>query len=294
MDPLEQLRAEAFGTDESSLVLPVVDPIEAHYVVTCNEPPDDPWVAADQTLATVTPLDLLDDVRSLTRSACGIAIVEAWEAPPLRWQLIASAGGDAAQIVRAQGARWHLLIRSAGHPGRRMVHQWAALAVARALQARTGGVLIDPVVDRLIPRFVRSARSNDVLADHRRDLLSQWVWVHHSVEDGGTHWMTTDGLKRFGLPELSTHGVPAPSVQDACYLLMGMAHRLVIDQAATIGHLPRPPAFRAVPRRWTLTRKDWAATYPPASELGWMQQCIVSLSETAHDSGRGVPMLEVA
>ncbi len=313
MDPLEQLHRSRFGTDRTTLVLPVTDPLEACYAVTCEQPPADVWRAAEHSLAAVTPLDLLDDVRFALGPTSGICVVEAWRAPPIRWRLVASAGGAADEIARARAARWHLLVRCQGRPGRRMVHQWAALAVARALQRETGGVLVDVEVDRLLPPSVRSGQDSapvvraaraepvrDALAEQRRDLVSTWIWTWHSFADGGC-WMTTDGLKRFGLAELSLHAIAPEDVLDAHHLLMGLAHRLVADQARELGHLVSPPAFRTVPRAWTITGRDRAAAFDvlPGSGGHWGGgywgggDVAVTVEETANDAGAGIPMLEV-
>ena len=79
---------------------------------------------------------------------------------------------------------------------------------------RVPGRQSDVAVDRVLARFVRSARQADALDLDRRELVSTWTWVLYSPDDDGTFWLTTDGLQRYGLPELSLHGIPAGHIND--------------------------------------------------------------------------------
>jgi hypothetical protein len=268
--------------------------VTAFYVVACTDPPTDPWAGVRERLAAVAPVDLLDQIHAALGPESGLAIVPSSAAPPIRWDLAACFGGDERAVARGRAAPWHVLVRCPGRPARSMSHEWAALAVARAIQAETRGVLVDVAVDRVLARFVRSARQADALDLDRRELVSTWTWVLYSPDDDGTFWLTTDGLQRYGLPELSLHGIPAGQINDGRFVLMGLAHRIVLDQSSEIGGVCDPPSFRVIPRHWAIARRDMEAAYPDGTDVGWMvDDRHVTLVETAHDVTTGVPMLEV-
>lgn len=276
-----------------TLVLPVLHQMFAVYVVACNAPPGDPWDGLDDHLIALTPDDLLDDVNRLASDSAEIQVSGARLAPPIFWEFALCAGADPDQVRRARRARRHLLVRCAGRAGQPIEHWWTALAIARALGRKTGGVLLDVVVNRVQAPH-SSTDPVDPLDSARRHALTSWTWVHYSPEPGGTYWMTVDGLERFGLPTLSLAGVPAARLQQCHHLLMGLAHRLVDQQAAAIGHLVEPPRLREVPRTWAIGGTDVAGAYPPGARLDvHLPTTTMMLEEMANDALGGRPMLQV-
>lgn len=274
------------------LVLPVVHPTYAYYVLAGTAPPGNPWDGLDEHLVAVTPDDLQDLVSRMADEVTDLQVLPARRPPSTFWEVALCAGADPAEVRQARRAKHHLVVRSRGRVGEPIEHWWTALAVARALRRRTGGVLLDVVVNRVLPAHPDSG-AVDALASAGRDALTPWTWVQYSAQTGG-YWMTVAGLERFGLPALSLERVRAERLQQSHHLLMGLAGLLVDHQAKEVAALLDPPALREVPRGWTVTAADVARAYPvgqPPRQL--LPETAVTLHETANDALGGVAMLEV-
>lgn len=78
------------------------------------------------------------------------------------------------------------------------------------------------VVDVLPPRVLEHS-SESVSLDH----AAQWfVFDYDRIDEG---LLTTEGLDRFGLPELEARGVPSESHAMYAATLTGLAHRLIAE-----------------------------------------------------------------
>jgi hypothetical protein len=100
---------------------------------------------------------------------------------------------------------------------------WASLAAGRALARASGGVLVDASV----PRWLLASTYEEPLpAD---GFVNVWdhVIIPMSVDDRGQLWLTTSGLKKFGLPELQILGAPPNLGESLMPVMNAMAYGLL-------------------------------------------------------------------
>jgi uncharacterized protein YegJ (DUF2314 family) len=119
------------------------------------------------------------------------------------------------QVVQAEGLLQHPLL-----------HVWATLAVARAAALASGGVVLDPELPRVLP-----AEQHDApLRGHGRVAVAEQIVVPTSRRGDGTMWITTKGMRRFGLPNLEVRAVPPGLASDLVPVVDGVA-QLLLDTA---------------------------------------------------------------
>ena len=123
-------------------------------------------------------------------------------------------------------AATHLVVVQAEYrPGWPPAHEWAARAVAAAVAESVGG----DVVDVFGLQFLDPATALRSLPDAQgRIRLVDWVLVPYSSDTEGL-WFTTKGLRRFGLLELQTQGVPDHLTRAWGAVMTGAARRLLRD-----------------------------------------------------------------
>jgi hypothetical protein len=132
---------------------------------------------------------------------------------------------------------------------------FAALAVANGLAASFDGVVIDLQVPRLLPvRSLEEAFPSDggiVIANH--------VVCPMSTSDGGALWMTTSGMRRFGLPNFEMRHIP-PNLQETVVLMNAVAHRVLHEALAQVSRAGNETiAEIALPDELTITQEDMVA-----------------------------------
>ncbi|MFD2355164.1 hypothetical protein ACFSTC_46825 [Nonomuraea ferruginea] len=157
-------------------------------------------------------------------------------------------------------SRQHLTVSSAAPPHDQPAAVQAARAVARALAQAYGGLLADPLTGAVLP-----ARDPEPTAFH---LADGWLGWDVQVHDDATcsPWdpagagacdglmVTSRGLRRFALPEITLDGAACAHTLCATNLLRTVAARLVASHLAFAAahpgarrraiddHLPLPPA----------------------------------------------------
>ncbi|GGS95958.1 hypothetical protein ACFFV7_23495 [Nonomuraea spiralis] len=153
--------------------------------------------------------------------------------------------GDERRRLRRAGE--HVLVSTTAPPRRLPGAVQVARAVARALARQCDGLLIDPLTATAVPACPREpGEPRDFrLGDH---WLTWDTQVHGDAtcppwDPSGTAEcdclrVTSRGLSRFALPEITLDGVACAHSRCATGLLRSVAHRLVADQLA---HLKAHP-----------------------------------------------------
>ena len=161
-------------------------------------------------------------------------------------ELLAASGTSRATRDLVAAAEWGCALLLRVPPAAAVTGDVAVRAAARLVARKAGGV----VVDTALPRAY--APSEDPAEPTR---TSDLVTFDHEPE--ATGWrVTTRGLARFGLPELSATGVPDELAPACDALLMGVAHR-AIEAFRDVGN--DEPAQLPLPG--TVNLADVAAAY---------------------------------
>jgi uncharacterized protein YegJ (DUF2314 family) len=99
----------------------------------------------------------------------------------------------------------------------------AAVAVARALALKLGGVIFDPQCGKVL----RIDTHDQELPDTPWLPVATQIVIPHSVDSKGIGWMTTVGMEKYGLPNLELRQIP-PNLGDAIAPIMsGIIQKLV-------------------------------------------------------------------
>ncbi|TBL27333.1 DUF2314 domain-containing protein [Verrucosispora sp. SN26_14.1] len=185
------------------------------------------------------------------------------EFPALPPDLLTAFGATQAQLDRL-GAASHLVVVQAEYrPGWPPAHEWAARAVAAAVAEEVGG----DVVDVFGLQFLDPAAALRSLPDAEgRVRLVDWVLVPYSSDAEGL-WFTTKGLRRFGLLELQTQGVPDHLTRAWGAVMTGAARRLLRDWTDGLAG-DEVPAFVPLPVLATVTGHDIAVAYGNPEQHG--------------------------
>ncbi|MFG1846266.1 DUF2314 domain-containing protein [Micromonospora carbonacea] len=185
------------------------------------------------------------------------------EFPALPPDLLTAFGAGQAQLDRLAAATHLVVVQAEYRPGWPPAHEWAARAVAAAVAESAGG----DVVDVFGLQFLDPATALRSLPDEQgRIRLVDWVLVPYSSDAEGL-WFTTKGLRRFGLLELQTQGVPDHLTRAWGAVLTGAARRLL--RAWTDGLAgDEVPAFVQLPVLATVTGHDIAVAYGNPEQHG--------------------------
>ncbi|MER7169715.1 DUF2314 domain-containing protein, partial [Micromonospora sp. NPDC000207] len=148
-------------------------------------------------------------------------------------------------------------------PGWPPAHEWAARAVAAAVAESADS----DVVDVFGLQFLDPAAALRSLPDEQgRVRLVDWILVPYSSDAEGL-WFTTKGLRRFGLLELQTQGVPDHLTRAWGAVMTGAARRLLRDWTDGLGG-EEVPAFVPLPVLATVTGHDIAVAYGNPDQHG--------------------------
>jgi hypothetical protein len=213
---------------DESLTLPVADSVGAFYAVPTTDPViDAPALVAaslgqfEESLPKPLPQPLLQ--------AHPVA-----DLPPLPLDQLAAAGATHEQLARADAATHLILVTVGGHPGWPPSHEWLARTMAATAAERHGR----DVVDLLAVRLLDAAAVRASLPDSRGLVcLADWIGVScWPGRDGYT--CGTEGLRRFGVPELQTSSTPPDLVNAWGQIMIGLAGRLLGDWRDALASLP--------------------------------------------------------
>ncbi|WP_428964371.1 DUF2314 domain-containing protein [Micromonospora fluostatini] len=185
------------------------------------------------------------------------------EFPELPPDLLTAFGATEAQLDRLAAASHVVVVQAQYRPGWPPAHEWAARAVAAAVAESADG----DVVDVFGLQFLDPATALRSLPDERgRIRLVDWILVPYSSDAEGL-WFTTKGLRRFGLLELQTQGVPDHLTRAWGAVMTGAARRLLRDWADGLTG-EEVPAFVPLPVLATVTGHDIAVAYGNPEQHG--------------------------
>jgi len=127
--------------------------------------------------------------------------------PPLPAWLQRHLGVPPELVAVVEEATELVLLQAAAEPGWPPLHEWGGRACAAVLAAEAGV----PLVDAYTPKVMTAAAALGTLPGEGSEApgfrLADWMLVFSSPASAGL-WMTTNGLGRFGLPELQVRNVP--------------------------------------------------------------------------------------
>jgi len=232
----------------ASVRVPLPRSVLASYLVVSPDAGEDPDLIVSRRAGELAPA-------ARERLAGTIGDLRVHDLAPLRTapipptELLRTYGASAAQCEQVVAARagWALLLRQsprAAESGESAV-RCAAVLLARELD----GVVIDAAIPRLVSVDLAAAGS---------PVTTDW----HSFDHGGGGEATdvsTRGLSRFGLPELTTRDIPAAAVPAWDAILSGVA-TLVLRRLREADE-SRPVPGLDLPAALTLTVRDIAAAY---------------------------------
>ncbi|MEV4197711.1 DUF2314 domain-containing protein [Micromonospora globbae] len=185
------------------------------------------------------------------------------EFPQLPPDLLAAFGASETQLDRLAAATHLVVVQAEYRPGWPPAHEWAARAVAAAVADSVDG----DVVDVFGLQFLDPATALRSLPDdHGRIRLVDWVLVPYSSDAEGL-WFTTKGLRRFGLLELQTQGVPDHLTRAWGAVMTGAARRLLREWVDGLSG-DDVPAFVPLPVLATVTGHDIAVAYGNPEQHG--------------------------
>jgi uncharacterized protein YegJ (DUF2314 family) len=178
--------------------------------------------------------------------------------PPLPIALLTAFGATDEQATTVQKSRHSIAITAHYRPGWPPLHEWAARGLAAAIASRVDGLLIDVFTPRVLDP---DEASGSLPSPDRQIRVADWVLVPQSAGDGGDFDLATNGLSRFGLPELRAAEVPPALAGPYAAVLSGVASRLLSAWTSTLAAEAEPPAFLEVPTEIQVAEADVARAY---------------------------------
>lgn len=210
----------------SSLRIPLPSEIESSYVVfvKLSGAHDDLGKFGITWASRLCDEQLRTDVREALeagRMAVRANPRESFPAPPIQWLRETGMGPEEERRYREAT---HVVLVTARSPF--PILPWCVLvtlAMARGLATSLDGVALEPEVPRLLP--VSSL-------DKPLHAKGSWAVANHIIcpvsSDGGAAWVTTTGMKRFGLPNFEMRNVPPDLAKEVALILMTVAQVVII------------------------------------------------------------------
>lgn len=156
---------------------------------------------------------------------------------------------------RANGV---LGVSGADQPGPRRPGLWGCVVIAQALAAATGGKIVDPnrkgmggvAVEELLVR------------SDARVHVGRHICVPACAGPGRGTWLTTLGLRKFGVPELEMCAVQSKHVESAARLMAGVGQVLVDSDGPSLlsGRVPAALTVTLRELQWALGLRPTAST----------------------------------
>jgi hypothetical protein len=236
--------------DAEDLLLPVPEVVDATYLVPTERPPVDPLALLRDV--TTWPGPVRRGITALLDR--GTVAVRPMLDLPL--SLLAASGATQEQMERLRTATHAVIVTAIGRPGWPPVPDWSTRAAAAAL----AGALGADVVDLLNHRVLTAAEAAATLPDEDGAVrLADWIFVAYSPDSVG-YWVTTKGLRRFGLPELQTLAAPPSNVEQWGQAMTGIAAAMVGRWAFALDASPGA-AFVTLPALVGVRRDHVSAAY---------------------------------
>jgi hypothetical protein len=258
------------------LVLPVPEVVSAIYAVPVAAPIS--TVEARRQAAKAVETGLTGPLRALTTRwlAQGAVKVEVEPAgPPPAGLLDKPIFGTPEQRVFIARARAFVKFSATQRASLMAIQDWQARGPAASLAVGLGAPVLDPQAVQVLTAeealaalpdtamTIPASRSDDVTVGLA---FKPWVRVHHvdlhDVDYLGMIALMTDGMRRFGLPELRMGPVPPGLREELVTLLNGVAFKIWSDLLARAQDTPNAkglvnlPRFLRVPAEMDVHRRD--------------------------------------
>lgn len=211
----------------------IPETVPSTFVIATSAPPAEPAITAERHLHPLLAPPLRAAARELLSGPLLRAAVCPAGISPWRPALIDAARAPALED-RIRAATHHIVLTAHAPPASHPVRAQALRAIARALAFARAGVVHDAHTACLIGP---AARGDVEPATFR--LADDWLSV--AVASGLE--VTTRGLTRFGLPELSVADVPADRLLTAVGLLRGVAVRLLAGYWTRLAAAAGPSSY---------------------------------------------------
>jgi hypothetical protein len=251
---------------DDDLVLPVPETLSATYAVPTSLSADDVRRRAREAVQTRVPEQLRDTVAQWIEA--GAVSVTVKSGPPLESleSLPQEFTGVTPEQLEILAGSAEFAWFSSGYPASVIpVHEWMARGSAAAFAAEIGA----PVFDLYASRVLTADAALATLPSAGTAPLRMADWVH--ICDVTLHdrlWLMTNGLYRFGLPEVRVGNVPPKLRQELVMTLTGLAAKLhaTLIGAARESRDPQRgllemPAFVQIPAELDFHRADLDSAY---------------------------------
>jgi hypothetical protein len=163
-------------------------------------------------------------------------------------------GLTAEQLARLTGARAFAQVTATSAASLIAVHEWKALGPAAALAASLGAPLVDAQAIKVLSApdaltALPDTKFSGTPGDDIRVGLSLQPWVSfHGFAHEGTYWATSEGMRRFGLPEFRVGGCERDLRAELKEILSGVTFRVWSDLVAVAQTTPRATGLVNMPR----------------------------------------------
>jgi uncharacterized protein YegJ (DUF2314 family) len=142
-------------------------------------------------------------------------------------EMLRRMGAGDEELRRYQEATHEVLVGGGDAPGPPHFGLWCGIAAARAVAAAVSGVILDPALPRLEP----IASDHQPIPKDLRIRLRDQIVVPFSVGENGLGWITTNGLGKFGLPDLQIRDIPPNLHDNLGWVMNGAARHLLVELA---------------------------------------------------------------
>jgi uncharacterized protein YegJ (DUF2314 family) len=152
--------------------------------------------------------------------------------PPPSLHRLEHAKTGTEELQRLKAATHIAVISVDDHPGRPPYPGlWSAIATSRAVADTLSGVILDPALAHVLPVSSHAER----LPVDMRLRITEHIVISYSVDERGLGWMTTEGMSKFGLPELQIKEYPPDLSQDLGAVINGLGQHLLSVLASQAG-----------------------------------------------------------
>jgi uncharacterized protein YegJ (DUF2314 family) len=184
--------------------------------------------------------------------------------PPPSSETLRRAGAGKQELRRLQAATHYVALSVTDRPDGSLYRGlWGGIAAARAVAAGFSGVIVDPALEETQP-----------VASHAQRLpadtplrITDHVSVAYSLEKSGLGWMATEGMSKFGLPELQVEDYPPDLSYDLGTVLFAAGRRLLSELEARPEEHRRARGGLRIPSELRLDRRALVEPGEPVPAL---------------------------
>ncbi|WP_394831574.1 DUF2314 domain-containing protein [Pendulispora rubella] len=163
---------------------------------------------------------------------------------------------------------------------------FGSLAMAKGLAAALDGVILDPQGPRLLP--IRDIE--EPLPAGGRAAIAKHIVCPMSDSDDGAMWVTTCGMKRFGLPNLEMRSVP-PNLDSIDVVMNAVAHRVLFGAFKQQHESGHTLAEIVIPSEISITQHDMVDAFGGGRAAGGKTR--VGLSFDGKGRGAMEPLITI-